>query len=395
MVVALVLVLANRDQAPEVQVAQVKRENLSASIASNGKVEPIEPSIAHAQFVTFVDKVKATEGQTVHKGQVILVLNADNAKAQLANTGAELLAAQEQLRAARTGGPADQMAQINGDLRKAQISLAGLQKTQGALKQLVAQKAATQDELDQNATKLAQAQTTVETLQQRKAALAAQSNLSAQSAELNIQRDHDLIAALTHDVNSATVIAPLNGTLYSLSVHSGDYVQVGQVLAQMADLHFVRVRAFVDEPDLGVLAPNQPVNITWDALPGRVWTGRTESVPKEVTTLQLRSVGEVLCSVANNNLELIPNINVDVKIEVSHRQNVLVVPRGAVHTYGSNHFVLVVNDNTLHRRSVEVGIANPTEFEVTSGLKDGERVALSGDITLRDGMNVHPAEVKQ
>ncbi|HKV27000.1 MAG TPA: efflux RND transporter periplasmic adaptor subunit [Candidatus Acidoferrales bacterium] len=394
-VVALVLVLANRDQAPEVQVAQVKRENLSASIASNGKVEPIEPSIAHAQFVTFVDKVKATEGQTVHKGQVILVLNADNAKAQLANTGAELLAAQEQLRAARTGGPADQMAQINGDLRKAQISLAGLQKTQGALKQLVAQKAATQDELDQNATKLAQAQTTVETLQQRKAALAAQSNLSAQSAELNIQRDHDLIAALTHDVNSATVIAPLNGTLYSLSVHSGDYVQVGQVLAQMADLHFVRVRAFVDEPDLGVLAPNQPVNITWDALPGRVWTGRTESVPKEVTTLQLRSVGEVLCSVANNNLELIPNINVDVKIEVSHRQNVLVVPRGAVHTYGSNHFVLVVNDNTLHRRSVEVGIANPTEFEVTSGLKDGERVALSGDITLRDGMNVHPAEVKQ
>ncbi|MGH9728661.1 MAG: efflux RND transporter periplasmic adaptor subunit [Candidatus Acidiferrales bacterium] len=394
-VVALVLVLANRDQAPEVQVAQVRRENLSASIASNGKVEPIQPSIARAQFVTFVDKVRATEGQTVHKGEVILVLNADNAKAQLANTRAELLVAQEQLRSARAGGPAEQLAQINGDLRKAQINLAGLQKTQNALKQLVAKKAATQDELDQNASKVAQAQATVETLEQRKAALAAQANVSAQSAELNIQRDRDLIATLTHDVNSATVIAPLNGTLYSLPVHSGDYVQVGQVLAQMADLHFVRVRAFVDEPDLGVLAPNQPVDITWDALPGRVWTGRTETVPKEVTTLQLRSVGEVLCSVANINLELIPNINVDVKIEVSRRQNALVVPRGAVHTDGAKHYVLVVDDNTLHRRDVDVGIANPTEFEVTSGLKDGERVALSGDIALRDGMNVHPAEVKQ
>ncbi len=393
--VALVLVLANRDQAPEVQVAQVRRENLSASIASNGKVEPIQPSIARAQFVTFVDKVRATEGQTVHKGEVILVLNADNAKAQLANTRAELLVAQEQLRSARAGGPAEQLAQINGDLRKAQINLAGLQKTQNALKQLVAKKAATQDELDQNASKVAQAQATVETLEQRKAALAAQANVSAQSAELNIQRDRDLIATLTHDVNSATVIAPLNGTLYSLPVHSGDYVQVGQVLAQMADLHFVRVRAFVDEPDLGVLAPNQPVDITWDALPGRVWTGRTETVPKEVTTLQLRSVGEVLCSVANINLELIPNINVDVKIEVSRRQNALVVPRGAVHTDGAKHYVLVVDDNTLHQRDVDVGIANPTEFEVTSGLKDGERVALSGDIALRDGMNVHPAEVKQ
>ncbi|HEV2615308.1 MAG TPA: efflux RND transporter periplasmic adaptor subunit [Candidatus Acidoferrales bacterium] len=394
-VVALVLVLANRDQAPEVQVAQVRRENLSASIASNGKVEPIQPSVARAQFVTFVDNVRATEGQTVHKGEVILVLNADDAKAQLANTRAELLVAQEQLRSARAGGPADQLAQINGDLRKAQINLAGLQKTQNALKQLVAEKAATQDELDQNASKVAQAQATVATLEQQKAALAAQANVSAQSAGLSIQRDRDLIATLMHDVNSATVVAPLNGTLYSLPVHSGDYVQVGQVLAQMADLHFVRVRAFVDEPDLGVLAPNQPVDITWDALPGRVWTGRTETVPKQVTTLQLRSVGEVLCSVANNNLELIPNINVDVKIEVSRRQNTLVVPRGAVHTDGSKHYVLVVDDNTLHRRDVDVGIANPTEFEVISGLKDGERVALSGDITLRDGMNVHPAEVKR
>ena len=394
-VVALVLILANRDQAPDVQVAQVRRENLSASIASNGKVEPIAPSIARAQFVTFVDKVAAMEGQAVHKGEVILVLNADNAKAQLANARAELLAANEELRVAHAGGPADQLAQINGDLRKAQIDVANLQRTHDALERLVVAKAATQDELDQNASKLAQAQATVETLEQRKAALAEQASVNARSAQLTVQRDSDLIATLRHDVNSATVVAPLNGTLYSLLVHSGDYVQVGQVLAEMADLHYVRVRAFVDEPDLGVLAPKQPVEITWDALPGRVWTGRTETVPKEVTTLQLRSVGEVLCSVANDNLKLIPNINVDVKIVVSHRQNVLVIPRGAVHTDGSRHFVLVVENNTLHRRDVEVGIANPTEFEVVSGLKSGEIVALSGDIALRDGMNVHPAEVKQ
>ncbi|HVA17221.1 MAG TPA: hypothetical protein VMV59_05855, partial [Candidatus Dormibacteraeota bacterium] len=71
--VAVVLALANRDQAPEVQVAQVRRENLFASITSNGKVEPIAPVIARAQFVTFVDNVEATEGQAVHKGEVILM----------------------------------------------------------------------------------------------------------------------------------------------------------------------------------------------------------------------------------------------------------------------------------------------------------------------------------
>ena len=65
----------------------------------------------------------------------------------------------------------------------------------------------------------------------------------------------------------------MDGTLYSLPVKAGDYVTVGQLLAEMADLHRVRVRAFVDEPDLGHLAPNQTVQITWDArsnLAGRV-----------------------------------------------------------------------------------------------------------------------------
>jgi membrane fusion protein (multidrug efflux system) len=100
----------------------------------------------------------------------------------------------------------------------------------------------------------------------------------------------------------------------------------------------------------------------------------------------------VLCSVQNSNLKLIPNLSVDVRIQWGQRQNVLVVPRGAVHTNGTKHFVFVVSDDTLHQREVQLGIANPTVFEVLSGLKEGDRVALSGDINLRDGMTVNPVE---
>ena len=57
--------------------------------------------------------------------------------------------------------------------------------------------------------------------------------------------------------------------------------------------------------------------------------------------------------------------------------------------------MLVVNDDTLHRRSVQLGIADPTVFEVLSGLNQGEQVALSGEINLHDGMTVHPVEANQ
>lgn len=393
--VAVVLVLANRDQAPEVQIAQIKRQNLFAFITSNGKVEPVQPFLAAAQYATSVKQVNVTAGQAVRKSQVILTLDSSGPQQELEKARADLLAAQEQLRDARAGGPPGQVAQTAGDLEKNRIDLANLQKNQEALKKLVAEKAATQAELDQNQIKIAEAQATVQTLEQQKAALASQAQVNVQSAELAERQARLQIRTFEAQVDSATVKSPVDGTLYSLLVYGGEYVTVGQHLAVVADLRQVRVRAFVDEPDLGVLAPHQSVEITWDGLPGHTWTGQTEVIPKEVTTQGVRSVGEVLCSVDNSDLKLIPNLSVDVKIEWSRRQNALVVPRGAVHVEGSKRFVFVVDDDTLHRRDVQLGIADPTVFEVVSGLGQGDRVALSGDITLRDGMTVHPVEASQ
>ena len=54
---------------------------------------------------------------------------------------------------------------------------------------------------------------------------------------------------------TAALSAPADGTLYSLPVKTGDFVQLGDLLAEMADLSKVRVRAFIDEPELGALAP--------------------------------------------------------------------------------------------------------------------------------------------
>jgi multidrug efflux pump subunit AcrA (membrane-fusion protein) len=158
----------------------------------------------------------------------------------------------------------------------------------------------------------------------------------------------------------------------------------------MADLHEVRVRAFIDEPELGGLEENQTVEITWDALPDRVWTGHTEMVPKQVVPHGTRSVGETLCSVENEKLDLIPNITVDVRILLRERPNVLVVPRGAVAIDGNRRFVYVVVDNRLSRREIVVGIASPVSYQVVSGLNEGDLVALPGEVQLKDKMKIQP-----
>jgi HlyD family secretion protein len=169
--VVLLIVLAERGPAPQVQIVSVTREDLTASITGNGRVEPISPTVARAQFPTFVADVKTGEGQSIHKGQLILTLDAADVRAQLSQARADLLAAQMELRNAHSGGPPDEVAQLAGNLQNAETQVASLERTQQALAQLVAKGAATQEEVAQNQTALATARANLQIYQQKKAAL--------------------------------------------------------------------------------------------------------------------------------------------------------------------------------------------------------------------------------
>src|SRR5579862_9055541 len=100
-VIAYVLVrLSGREPVAKIAAVMPVRDNLVSSISSNGKVEPISPFVVRAQLETFVEKVLATEGQQVKKGQLLLELNVKDASALLAQARARLLKAQDDFRAA-------------------------------------------------------------------------------------------------------------------------------------------------------------------------------------------------------------------------------------------------------------------------------------------------------
>jgi len=389
------LEMSGRKPVPKISAVTPARENLVSSIISNGKVEPIEPYVMRAKLDTFVEKVHAIEGQAVKKGQLLLELNVRDAAAQLSQAREKLLKAQDDLRAAKAGGRADEAARTAGDLAKMQAERDRLQKNHDALTRLIAEQAATRDELAANDLALTKAQAEVTRLAAAKQEFDRSVKLSVDSAGLQVEQARNEVAALEDKVGNGRIVAPANGTLYSLPVKTGDYVKLGDLLAEMADLRKVRVRAFIDEPELGALEENQPVKISWDAYPSRSWAGKTEMIPKQVVPRGARSVGELLCAVNNDKLELLPNINVNVRINSRERIGVLAVPRGAVEAEGGRRFVFVVRrsqlgvgKSTLEKREIHVGIADATNYEVVSGLQEDEMVALPGDVDLRDGMDV-------
>jgi len=125
-----------RRQPDTVTIVLVAREDLSANITSNGKVEPISPQSARAEFPTFVDKIVAVEGQAVHRGQLILTLDAADIRSQLAQARADLLSSQTDAHNARAGGPPDEVAQLQQDLQAASIEVDNLDRTGKSLTKL-------------------------------------------------------------------------------------------------------------------------------------------------------------------------------------------------------------------------------------------------------------------
>jgi HlyD family secretion protein len=385
---AILVFVSSRGSTPRVNVVKVARENLSSTVTTNGKVEPISPVPFHAGFSTSVEKVFVPEGQQVRRGQPLFTLDDKSARAELNQARADLSAQEEALRIAKAGGQAAQVAKAAADLEKAKASRDQLSRDNAVLVRLAAEKAATPMELEQNRLALAQAAADVQSLEKIRQTVEVQAQSDTSRVALLVQRGRDQVQDLEGQLKTAHGAAPIDGTVYSLPIHMGDFVKEGDLLAEMADLHQVRVRAFIDEPDLGRISSHQPVDILWDAHPDRVWTGSTEILPKAVVSHGTRNVGELLCSVNSDQPELIPNVTVDVRIKISERPNVLVIPRGAIFIDGSKRFVFVVEGDRLHRRDIKVGVANPTMIEVDSGLKEGEVVALPGDIRFKENLRI-------
>jgi HlyD family secretion protein len=388
----VLILLSGRQPVAKLSATYPTRENIVSSVSSNGKVEPIAPYVMRAQLGTFVLQVYVLEGQQVKKGQLLLELDVKDAAASLAEARARLLKAQDDFRAASSGGRADQAAKVTADLAKATTERDRLERNHDALKRLLAQQAATQDELAANEVEVAKAQAEVARLAAAKQEFDRSVHLSSGVSSLAIQQAQSEVAALESKVRDGRILAPVEGTLYSFPVRQGDFVKAGDLLAEMADLHKVRVRAFVDEPEIGALEPDQPVRITWDALPNRTWQGQTEVVPKQVVPRGTRSVGELLCSVNNDKLELLPNVNVNVRINSKERDDVLVIPRGTVALENGKRYVFVVKNGVgkkvLEKREIQIGISDANHYEVVSGLDIKDLIALPGDIDLRDGMRV-------
>lgn len=376
-VVAIVLLASFRlhDDPVPVRSATVTRSTIRSVVSTNGKVEPLQSFEAHAPVGTTVKKLLIKEGDHVKKGQLLVVLDDAEARSQAAHALAEMRTSDADMSEIQSGGSQEEVLTLKTELMKATTARMAAQRNLDALRRLQRSGAASPGEVKAAEDQFARTNADFRLLQQKQK----QRYSKPEIARVEAQKDEaqSAYAAAEDILNQLNIRAPFAGVVYSLPVRLGNYVNPGDLVLQEANLSKVLVRAFVDEPDVARLAPGDKIEITWDAIPGRNWDGSLSVVPSTVKLRGARNVGETTCVVDNQDLKLLPNINVGVTIVTAEHHQVLTVPREAIRQDDSKPYVFQIVNEELQRRDVETSIFNLTEVEVSNGIPEHALVALT------------------
>jgi len=359
----------------KVRTTTVERGPIRSLISTNGKVEPIQAFEAHSPDPTTVKHLFVKEGDHVRKGQLLLQLDDADLRSQAARAQAQMKAAQADQSDLSTGGTQEERITLDSQLVKARSARDSAQRNLDSLRRLQQQGAASAGEVKQAEDALQRAQADTTLLEQKQKDRYSQpevAKVQAQGSEAQAAYD-----ASEDALQKSTVRAPFDGIVYALPVKQGAYVQTGDLLLQEGDLSRMLVRTFVDEPDIGRLTTGQKIEVTWDALPGRIWNGTVSTIPSTVKLRGARNVGEVTCTVNNHDLHLLPNVNVGVTVITAEDNSALTLPREAVRMDDAKPYVYQVVGGELKRREVEVSLQNLTQVEITSGLSEHSVVVLS------------------
>jgi len=391
-IVAAVVLLASfmsREPAVPVRAVNAQRGTIRSVVSTNGKVEPLQNFEAHAPVGTTVKKILVREGDQVKKGQLLAQLDDAQARSQAARAQAQVSAAEADLNAIQKGGNREEVLNLESQITKARTDCDTAQRNLDALRRLREQGAASPGETKNAEDQLKRANADLNLLLQKQKNRYSQPEIARVEAQ---KSEAEAAYSATEDLLSQLNIrAPFDGVVYSLPVQQGAYLNPGDLVLEEADLSKVRVRAFVDEPDIGRFAPGDKIEVTWDALPERTWEGAVSVIPAVIKLHGSRNVGETTCVVDNKDFKLLPNVNVGVTIITAEHRNVLTVPREAIHQDDNGKaYVYQIVNNELQRRYVQTSISNLTKVEVVGGLQENALIALgpTNSKPLRSGLAV-------
>ena len=409
----------------KVATTKIARQDLVSIVNGTGQIKPKTYVNVGATAFGRITHLYVKEGDHVKAGQLIATVESEQPASAVAAQRAGISAS---LTDVSSYAAAEATAKANLDQARADLE----QKRSDfeRARSLYEQKLIAKQDFD---AKKAAFDVASATIAQRQAAIA-QAQAQTASARGHVSQAQATLRGTNYSLGLTQSKAPFDGLVTNVPVREGETVVVGiqnaqgSTLMTLADMSIITAEVKVDETDIVNIKMNQPVDVSVDALPGRVFKGHVTEVGDQallrttgIATSQSTTGAEeakdfkvvvTLDQIAGqNNEDLRPGLSATAKITTAHVPNALTLPIQAlvqrdpaaekalaekkplpVARVGTKPvtvqgvYVLTSSQGKLRTAftPVTTGVTGATDIEVLTGLKEGDEIVIGRYKVLRN-----------
>lgn len=194
-------------------------------------------------------------------------------------------------------------------------------------------------------------------------------------------------ANLAYNAISSTITAPTNGEIIDITIAPGVVISnsqssssnttSSQTVASIKHEGTPIISVDLSEIDAAKVRTGQKATITFDALPDKTFTGKVLGVNTSGSVTSGVTTYPATIALDTPNDSILPNMSATADIILSVKDDVLLVPTGAVQTQNGQSFVRTMKNGKIQNVNVEIGDSSDTETEIKSGLSEGEEIITS------------------
>ncbi len=196
--------------------------------------------------------------------------------------------------------------------------------------------------------------------------------------QAKVDKAYALLLEAQKKLSDATLTSPINGKVAKIDIKIGELVTAnGDSVISLISSNKFEIEADISEADIGKVEIGDPVLISLDAFPEKIYTGRVGEIEPVETIIE--GVVYYRTTIVFDELEkgIKPGMSADVTIQTDKKENVLYIPYRALIYKGSKKFVRVFEGNEIKEKEVKTGIRdNEGNIEVVEGLKEKEKVVI-------------------
>jgi HlyD family secretion protein len=358
------------------KLATVERGDLARSVVATGKIEPLAKVEVKSKASGIVEKIFADYGDRVKQGQVLVELDKEQLRTQVAEARANLQAAEAAVQSAQATLERNAVDAQGPDLPFLKSAAERDRKlgVEGLVSVSVVDDAEKAYQLALNKQLSGQRNVAVSRAEVARA--------KAQVAQMQAALDN-----AAEELRNSTIVSPMDGLVLSRDVEVGDAVSSILILGSQAtnlmtlgDVSEVYVKGKVDEADISKVYLGQTARISVESLKDKKFMGKVTKISPLGIEKDNVTTFEVRVSIQNPTGELKAAMSANGEIILEEKHNVLMVPEAAVIYDKDRHTSLEIPDpgsKTGRKKfSAKLGISNGVKTELLEGMKEGQQVIL-------------------